>query len=31
MGAIRFGEAVFETSFENEGSRLKSGSTVRGL
>ena len=31
MGAIRFGEAVFETSFENEGSRLKSGSSVRGL
>jgi DNA-binding GntR family transcriptional regulator len=31
MGAIRFGEAVFETSLENEGSRLKSGSTVRGL
>jgi GntR family transcriptional regulator, rspAB operon transcriptional repressor len=31
MGAIRFGEAVFEASFENEGSRLKSGSTVRGI
>jgi DNA-binding GntR family transcriptional regulator len=31
MGAIRFGEAVFEASFENEGSLLKSGSTVRGL
>jgi DNA-binding GntR family transcriptional regulator len=31
MGAIRFGEAVFESSFEGEGARLKLGSSVRGL
>ena len=31
MGAIRFGEAVFESSFENEGPRLKSRPGVRGI
>jgi DNA-binding GntR family transcriptional regulator len=31
MGAIRFGEAVFETSFDAGGPRLGRGSRVRGL
>lgn len=31
MGAIRFGEAVFETSFDSDGLRSGRGTSVRGI